>query len=76
MIIRMTKESSFSIWNLVSIILVATWLIGSSAFAVELITFKGTTKVASGDLVTLTGKLTKPQGDGSFPAVVLVQIQR
>jgi dienelactone hydrolase len=72
MIIRMTKESSFSIWNLVSIILVATWLIGSSAFAVELITFKGTTKVASGDLVTLTGKLTKPQGDGSFPAVVLV----
>jgi dienelactone hydrolase len=43
-----------------------------STFAAEMVSFKGTTKVASGDLVTLTGKLIKPQGDGVFPAVVLL----
>ena len=71
MIIRMTKKSSFGIWNFVTIILVATWLIGSSAFGAEVLSFQGTTKLARGDLVRLTGKLTKPQGDGPFPAIVL-----
>ena len=71
MTIRMTKKSSFGIWNFVSIILVATWVIGSSAFGAEVLSFQGTAKLASGDLVRLTGKLTKPQGDGPFPAIVL-----
>jgi dienelactone hydrolase len=45
---------------------------GPSAFTAKDVSFRGTTKIASGDFVTLTGKLTKPQGDGPFPAVVLM----
>ena len=59
-------------WCLVSITICAIWLIVSSVFAAEVVSFKGTTKIKSGDFVTLTGKLTKPQGDGPFPAVVLM----
>ena len=57
---------------LVIITIFAIWLIGSAAFAAETVSFKGTTKIKSGDFVTLTGKLTKPKGDGPFPAVVLM----
>ncbi len=71
MTIRMTKKSIFSISNFVSITLVTIWLVGSSAFGAEVLSFQGTTKLARGDLVRLTGKLTKPQGDGPFPAIVL-----
>jgi len=63
------KKNVVIIW---SVVIFAIWLLGSSAFAAENVSFKGTTKVASGDLVALTGKLTKPQGDGPFPAVVLL----
>ncbi|MEN6319979.1 MAG: dienelactone hydrolase family protein [Syntrophaceae bacterium] len=59
-------------WCLVIITIFAIWFIVSSVFAAEVVSFKGTTKTASGDFVTLTGKLTKPQGDGPFPAVVLM----
>jgi dienelactone hydrolase len=45
---------------------------GASAFSGKDISFKGTTKTPSGGIVTLTGKLTKPQGEGPFPAVVLL----
>jgi len=45
---------------------------GASAFSNKDISFKGTTKTPSGGFVTLTGKLTKPQGEGPFPAVVLM----
>jgi dienelactone hydrolase len=55
-----------------SFLIFALWLMGSLTFAAEDISFKGTTKIASGDLITLRGKLTKPQGDGPFPAVVLM----
>ena len=57
---------------LVCIAIIAIWLIGSAAIAAENVSFKGTTKIANGDFITLTGKLTKPQGDGPFPAVVMM----
>ena len=44
----------------------------SSADGFEDISFKGTDKSSSGDLLTLTGKLYKPQGNGPFPAVILM----
>lgn len=40
--------------------------------AAEDVSFQGTTKTKAGDLVMLKGKLTKPQGDGPFPAVVML----
>jgi len=40
--------------------------------AAEDISFKGTSKSPSGETLTLTGKLLKPQGNGSFPAVILM----
>jgi dienelactone hydrolase len=40
--------------------------------AAEIVTFKGVTKTKDGDLLMLTGKLAKPQGEGRFPAVVLL----
>jgi dienelactone hydrolase len=67
----MTKKRISGIWNLASTTLVATWLIGSSALGAEVVSFEGTSRLASGDLVRLKGKLTKPQGDGPFPAIVL-----
>lgn len=44
----------------------------ASANAVEEIKFKGTSKASSGDPLTLTGRLFKPQGNGPFPGVVLM----
>jgi hypothetical protein len=66
------RKNVVVIWCLASITIFAIWLMVSSVFAAEVVSFKGTTKIASGDFVTLTGKLTKPQGDGPFPAVVLM----
>jgi dienelactone hydrolase len=40
--------------------------------ASEDISFKGTSKSSSGDTLTLTGKLFKPQGNGPFPAIILM----
>jgi dienelactone hydrolase len=45
---------------------------GSSAFTAKDISFTGSTKKEIGGFQTLTGKLTKPHGDGPFPAVVLM----
>jgi dienelactone hydrolase len=72
MVTKSARKNVVISWSLVSITIFAIWLIGSAAFAAEVVSFKGTTKIASGDFVTLTGKLTKPQGDGPFPAVVLM----
>ena len=44
----------------------------ASVFAGEIVTFKGATKTTDGDLLVLTGKLTKSQGKQRFPAVVLL----
>ena len=68
----LTKSMKKKVNISVSIIIFALWFIGHSAFAVENVSFKGTTKLANGGFVTLTGKLTKPQGDGPFPAVILM----
>jgi dienelactone hydrolase len=46
--------------------------IGVSAFSGKEVSLQGTTKTPSGGFVTLAGKLTKPQGEGPFPAVVLL----
>lgn len=54
------------------LLFLAVWLVGSSAFAAEVISFEGTTKWRTDDFVTLTAKMTKPQGEGPFPAVVLM----
>ncbi len=42
----------------------------TSAAAADNVTFKGATTTTGGDLLMLTGKLTKPQEEGRFPAVV------
>jgi dienelactone hydrolase len=46
--------------------------IGSPANAAEEIRFQASSKSLSGDPLTLTGKLHKPQGNAPFPAVVLM----
>ena len=43
-----------------------------SSPAADEITFKANSTTLIGDPVILTGKLTKPQGDGPFPAVVFL----
>jgi len=43
-----------------------------SANAADIVTFKGTDTTPSGAPLMLTGKLTKPQGDGPFPAIALL----
>jgi dienelactone hydrolase len=42
------------------------------ANATEEIRFRGRSRIASGDPLTLTGKLHKPQGEAPFPAIVLM----
>jgi len=42
------------------------------AGANETVTFKGTPHTQNGDFLTLAGQLTKPKGDGPFPAVVVL----
>ena len=44
----------------------------TSAAAADIVTFKGTTTTEIGDMLMLTGKLTKPKGDGPFHAVVVL----
>ncbi len=66
----MIKTKPIISWGLVGILIIATVMLAGAA---DTVTFQGTTKAKAGDFVMLTGKLTKPQGDGPFPAVVLVQ---
>lgn len=56
-------------WVFKSIVILGTV---TAVTAADDITFKGTTKINGGDFVLLKGKLTKPQADGPFPAVVLL----
>ena len=44
----------------------------TSAAAADIVTFKGATTAAGGELLMLTGNLTKPHGDGPFGAIVLL----
>ena len=63
-----TKKCIFT-WVFFTILIITTVTL---AVAADTVTFQGTTKTNAGDFVILKGKLTKPQGDGPFPAVVLV----
>jgi len=67
-----TKRGRENVVICLSLVIFALWLVESLTFAGDIVSFKGTTKTASGDFVTLTGKLSKPQGDGPFPAIVLM----
>jgi dienelactone hydrolase len=67
-----TKREMKSFVIIWSVLIFSIWILGSSVFGAEDVSFKGTQKKVSGDFVTLTGKLTKPQGEGPFPAVVLL----
>jgi dienelactone hydrolase len=58
-------KSAFTAVLLVSVIFTA-------AIAGDTVTFQGMTTTEAGDPLMLTGKLTKPQGDGPFAAVVLL----
>jgi dienelactone hydrolase len=61
------KRSTIS-WLLAGILIMGTVTLSTA----EDITFQGTTKTKAGDFVMLSGKLTKPQGSGPFPAVVML----
>ena len=57
--------------NIVIALLLVIGTVVSSP-AADIIKFKAKSTTPDGEPVTLTGKLTKPQGDGPFPAVVLL----
>ena len=44
----------------------------TSVASADNVTFKGATSTEGGELLMLTGNLTKPHGDGPFGAVVLL----
>jgi len=54
------------------IVVILVIVTSTSVIAADIATFKGTDTTVAGTPVMLTGKLTKPQGDGPFPAVVLL----
>ncbi len=45
---------------------------GMSVQAAETVTFKGSSPAENGESLLLTGRLTRPKGNGPFPAVVLL----
>ena len=59
---------------IISLVFVAIFFIVTVTLAVaaDTVTFQGTTKTKAGDFVILKGKLTKPQGNGPFPAIVML----
>jgi dienelactone hydrolase len=65
----MAAKKTIIRWGLVGILIVGTVTLAAAA---DTVTFQGTTKTKAGDFVMLKGKLTKPQGDGPFPAVVML----
>jgi dienelactone hydrolase len=64
----MIKKKSIIRWVLAGLLIIGTVMLSGA----EDITFQGTTKTKAGDFVVLRGKLTKPQGDGPFPAIVML----
>jgi len=54
----------------IALLLVIATVISSPA--ADTVKFKAKSTTPDGELVMLTGKLTKPQGDGPFPGVVLL----
>lgn len=66
----MYHKRVFGIYTIISFLLIIGTVI--SAEAAEIVTFKGSDTTAAGTPLMLAGKLTKPQGDGPFPTVVLL----
>jgi dienelactone hydrolase len=66
----MFQKRVFSAYSLISFLLIIGTVI--LAEAANIVTFKGTDTTVAGAPLMLMGKLTKPQGDGPFPAVVLL----
>jgi len=58
--------------GIIALSIILLFSMGSLADAVEQISFKARSKSASGDPLTLTGKLHQPQGDAPFPAMILM----
>jgi len=56
----------------IGIFVILVILPSTSAIAADMVRFKGTDTILSGIPLMLTGKLTRPEGDGRFPAVVLL----
>ena len=54
------------------ILMILVIVTSTSVIAADTVTFKGTEITPAGTPLMLVGKLTKPQGDGPFPAVVLL----
>lgn len=54
------------------IVVILVIVTSTSVIAADIVTFKGSDTTAAGSPLMLTGKLTKPQGNGPFPAVVLL----
>jgi len=55
--------------NFVTVVMLAI-IVSTSATAADKVTFNSSYTTDDGTSLMLTGKLTKPQGDGPFPAVV------
>jgi dienelactone hydrolase len=60
------------VFRQIVIIVILVILASTSVIAADIVTFKGTGTTVAGTPLMLTGKLTKPQGDGPFPAVALL----
>ena len=56
----------------IAIVVILIIVTSTSVIAADIATFKSTYATATGTPVILTGKLTKPQDNGPFPAVVLL----
>jgi len=56
------------------ILIITLFVFGTASMvnAFESLTFKGTGTTKSGKQLILTGRLTKPEGNGPFPAVILL----
>ena len=65
----MAAKKTIINWGFVCILIIATVTLAAAA---DTVTFQGTTKTKAGDFVMLNGKLTKPQGGGPFPAIVIL----
>jgi len=65
----MAAKKTIISWGFVCILIIATVTLAAAA---DTVTFQGTTKTKAGDFVVLKGKLTKPQGGGPFPAIVML----
>ncbi len=66
----MVQKRLLNVYAIISFLLIIGMVI--LAEAADIVTFEGTDKTKEGALLTLTGKLTKPQGNGPFPAIVLL----